>query len=58
MINEWNLTEMPSAKDGIGVSSGQTFGSAPPPVPTCPPPDDADLNANGNGFQVILCVFT
>ena len=43
---------MPTAKDGIGVSSGQKLGSIPPPVPTCPPPYDAELNDNGNGVQV------
>ena len=35
----WTLTEMPSAKDGIGVSSGPKIESVPPPVPTCPPPE-------------------
>ena len=36
---------MPSAKDGIG-SSGPKIESVPPPVPTCPPPLDSELNDN------------
>ena len=42
---------MPSAKDGIGVPSGQKISSIPPPVPTCPPPFDAELG--DNGLQVL-----
>jgi hypothetical protein len=45
---------MPSAKDGIGVPPGQKISSIPPPVPTCPPPYDADLSDNGNGLQVLI----
>ena len=45
MTNELKLTAMPSAKDGNITLSGQ-----PPPVPTCPPPYDAD----DNGYQVLL----
>ena len=37
---------MPSAKDGIGISSGPKIESVPPPVPTCPPPLDSKLNDN------------
>ena len=46
---------MPSAKDGIGVQSGQNNVSIPPPpVPTCPPPFDPDFVDNGNGLQVYI----
>ena len=46
---------MPSAKDGIGVQSGQKNVSIPPPpVPTCPPPFDPDFVDNGNGLQVYI----
>ena len=42
---------MPSAKGGIGVPGGGTFGSVPPPVPTCPPPSDAEITDTGNGIR-------
>ena len=42
---------MPSAKDGIGVPRGNTYGSVPPPVPTCPPPTDSEIAETGNGVR-------
>ena len=57
MTDDQNLTKMPSAKDGIGVQSGQKNVSIPPPpVPTCPPPFDPDFVDNGNGLQVRIII--